>query len=163
MVFFYCQNFIWLLSMANNKKGNLWILILVGMGCIIISTVANILLLRHYEGSHLLPSVCDRKLIQQTLINRIGTEKALPKSVFRKMAGAFVLMRWIEFPAITTGTSSDCREITSINAAKCFLLLNEDKAWSRQLIIVSKIWLRLLPFPIVLKQEDFHSINYILF
>ena len=24
--------------------------------------------LRHYEGSHLLPSVCGRKLIQQTLI-----------------------------------------------------------------------------------------------
>ena len=26
-------------------------------------------LLRHYEGLDLLPSVCDRKLIQQTLIN----------------------------------------------------------------------------------------------
>ena len=28
-------------------------------------------LLRHYEESHLLPSVCDRKLIQQTLITHV--------------------------------------------------------------------------------------------
>ena len=71
------------------------------------------------------------------------------------LAGAFVSMRWIEFPAITTGTSSDCREITSINAAKCSLLANKDKAQSRQLTIVPKKWLRLSPFPILQATEEF--------
>ncbi|MCI6069657.1 MAG: hypothetical protein MR710_05800, partial [Bacteroidales bacterium] len=33
--------------------------------------------LRHYEGSHLLPSVCGRKLIQQTLIKIRGRERKI--------------------------------------------------------------------------------------